>query len=763
VSKPISDYRPYVALAMALCPGKIKAQDEGPLALRLDQLARHVLLAGGSGMGKTELLKLLMRQLAGLKGPKVGFTFITPHEDACEEMVDYFAASGVPPERVHYIKPGDPSAGISLDLFASPPDRADLLRYKSWLSATADLILRAFLRNVPAADQEVMRRLKRWAKNVLVAAGLEAEGGRLGIDNALLLTDPSLPEFAAAWAKVGPELQRVFPEVHHDFVKLQTSYERNRDPQRQEAWVESTVNLLRDLLQPAVQQMFGRMAPSLSMREVILGGQIQLLNLAETDYLAADQGNQVGGLWINWMMATARRIAQERAKDDRVWHVLIVDEAPNYIAEDLGRSFVELRKFRMPIVLTVQDLAGLRKGDQVDLVSRTFSQCGIQMTFQQQDAEDVEYFARQMKYGDLDLTPLMLEHTLFKGYQKVFTRSVSAGAGASETRSESESRTRTRTVTSQTHTAASVQRSFALALAASRSEGESETEASGGSAGHTKGTSLTNSSAHSTQDAWSEGGSRASNQSMTTPLLEGNPTENKGTSVTTTEGKSRSAGATETCSLGETEQFSRQWNWSAGRGRNSSDTRGLTVTGGVGAGLTTGASQGEAHGESEGATTGKAEGKSRSLTLTVNEGYQADQEVVLRPNGKTVVAVTDQVYAMVNLLKTLPPRHAAVRVQGMRSPFVLEVWEVKDPYVERNQARPPCFRAARRGRYLAQVREAHACYFTPDEAARRRRLEQWLGGGASAAGKSGAALAGEGPEAPPEPPPTGPQDHPFNL
>ena len=69
-------------------------------------------------------------------------------------------------------------------------------------------------------------------------------------------------------------------------------------------------------------------------------------------------------------------------------------------------AVAELRKFKMSLILIFQDLSCLTKGE-LDLGPKVLSQCGIQITFQQQNPEDVELLAKHFAYPSLDLTPLM--------------------------------------------------------------------------------------------------------------------------------------------------------------------------------------------------------------------------------------------------------------------------------------------------------------------------------------------------------------------
>src|SRR5688500_11585102 len=93
-----------------LSPGRIVADDTASLRLTMEHLSRHVFLGGGTGQGKTMLLLLLMRQLMS---QGVGFTFLTPHTGACEEMLLYAGVKQIPPSNVIYFRPGNPERALS--------------------------------------------------------------------------------------------------------------------------------------------------------------------------------------------------------------------------------------------------------------------------------------------------------------------------------------------------------------------------------------------------------------------------------------------------------------------------------------------------------------------------------------------------------------------------------------------------------------------------------------------------------------------------
>jgi hypothetical protein len=708
---------------VVISPGTIRAATSAVLWLTMPMLSRNMVIAGTTGAGKTQLLLSLMRQFIE---EGIGFTFMTVHPGACEAVVRFCAAHGIPPSRILHFKPGDLSCGVSFDPWAHGPDRTSLVRYKSWLSATADRILRAFLRNVPSVDAEQMRRLKRWLKNVLVAGGIEVSGGHLGIDHALLLTDPSHEQFAPLWAKIGPELRRVFPEVHRDFVKLQASYARNHDPQRQEAWLESTINLLRDMLQPAVQQMFAQLSPSLSLREVILQSKVVLLDLSETDDLAREQGKQLGGLWYEFLMGEVRRLAEKLPEEERVWHPVVLDEFQNYVNESSGDNLGEMRKMRCPHICAFQDLSCLRKGDQLDLVGRFLSNVYTVITFALNNPEDAEYLAKVFKYSDLDLTPLIAPHALPDGFEKVIVRNVSFSEGTSHALSHATSVSETESVSRQRSTAHSIQRSVAHALSHSHSAGGSESHTDGGGLTHSRGKALTSSSTNGQQESWGRGSTVGNTEGKTVPLLESGGTENKNSAVTSSEHSGGGSSRSDSQSVAESENLGRSVNWSDTEGETWSDTRGHTKTRTNGTGRTEGESEGETHGITRGETNGETHGTTQGLSYGCAETYRAKTKIVETPNGKTVVSVNDQLYATIKTIFGLPDRMTLCKVRGAGPSFTLETHWVGDPYEELGKLFPEAFKEEEVRWYLSQLRDAHPCYFVPSEERRFARLAQFL-------------------------------------
>lgn len=736
---------------LLLSPGRILAEGSRALRLTAGHWSKHVFIAGGSGQGKSKLLELLVRQLID-QGQ--GGTLIDPHGDTARALLDYCAAAGIDPSRIVYLKPTTDHC-FSVDLLDGAPDgdgpnRA--LKLSAWIDSTADRIIRAFLRNNSAADQEMMRRLKHRMRTLIWCCAVTVDGRHLGLADMKALANPRRPEFAAVLDRIGPRLRELKPEVFHELEDLRAARSETLINQ----WMESTTNLLDDTLGVILQLVFGQHAATIDFKAVIRERKILLVDLGETDELSRAAGNVIGGFIISFLINTARKTLEA----ERVDHYLIVDEAENYIGEDMRMAFAELRKFRMPVCISFQDLSCLRKGD-LDLVERVVSICCLWFIFQQQDPENVEYLGKALKFGSLDMTPLLIDSTLPDGYDWVDTQGLNVGVSLNSTVSEAESATRTHSKTRQRHTAESLQESVSLALSRSESAGRTETETetethgTGGSAARAVSRTLGVTDGQSEQDGssfgesqshqTSTGESRGESQSSGLTYSPGGDSRSLGRSGThgRSEGTSNGTAVTEaqTHSLGsshsesdsitrgrtDTESWTRAAGWGLARGLSYTRSRGLTLGLGLSRGQTRGESDGVSDGLSLGLTRGRAEGQAVSVGVTFQKTPLARHRFLKVPNGKTVVAVADQFYGVMNLLAALPERTVLMKVKGMESPFMLQVHDVEDPYAAAGQPdRSAAWRAHDRAEFLKRVYEA-PFYFTPTDADHRGRVERFLG------------------------------------
>lgn len=729
------------AVQKIFSPGRIHAVGNDCLRLILKNVARHVAIAGGTGMGKTKLLELIVRQAAS---QGIGVTYISPHPDACNSLIDWLTVNDIDPNRVVYLEPTADHC-FTMDPFAGRPRGRSKKKQDRWLRRLASAIFSAYVRNVSKAEQEMMKRLKRWFKAACCLCGLDlGDGEYLGLGELPSFFDPGCPEFVRNMERVRPHTRsRMLRRCMRSFDKLADT----PTPERQERWVESSINLTEDCFGPTMMDVVSRRGASLSQRDVILQSKIQIVNTAAGGGdLSTEEGDCLGGLVLSQLIESAKGIPE----GERVLHIVIVDEFEHFIGEDIRTGFNELRKYELVFIVAYQDGSCLVKGD-LDVGQRLTSQCGLRMTFQQQSWRDIEEMSKDFVYGHLNLTPLLVDTVFPDGYDWVPTESLSLTENSTWTVADAKSLSRTFSETRQKHTARAISEQVALALSSSESNGTSRTNIYGEADAYSITESVkldvaknhTESNAESTgtsnQQSTSKGQTkgtgevRGSNESETlgrdfrpSALMSGDnhskslsssnvETISSALGTTNNETTGVSDGTTVTKGISRSDGESHTDNESRAYGNSFVKTVGVTLNVGSGETFTAGGSRGASRGESTGEThtDSKGGGTSRGITTSLTPLQRVRIERL--PSGRLVISVEDQIAAVINILASLPERMVLCKAQGMGSPFILRVHDVRDPYEEKGMFRSPAFREAMRKKYLERVYATHPFYFVPED------------------------------------------------
>lgn len=396
-----------------------------------DELATHMTVYGGTGKGKSKLLELIIRQLIE---QRAGVCVIDPHGDLAEDLLAwtmerYDATDKAVYRRINYFEPGSNTHRFQFDPFQYNELTGE--SYEDWLKAKVESVARTIIRKQGEAGFEGKPRLERFLTNVLYACGvrINANGDHLGLGDALVLLDPSHPSHEPIYSRIEPHLPS---EIRSDFEKV-----RGSKPRQQEDWVESTINRLRSFLSPAVKSLFaGEARQTLNFRDIIEKQAVMLVNLRRTRSFTIDQGNAIGGMFINEILEAAQ-IASRTAR--RPFY-LFIDEASRFVGKDLMDALAQFRKMKLSLCLAVQDLSSLELGE-IDMTAKVISQCGIHITFQQKYPEDLEVLGNLFGYPLIDFTPHTQEVDRFDGYEEIKTTDLtwSDTKGESETASETRS------------------------------------------------------------------------------------------------------------------------------------------------------------------------------------------------------------------------------------------------------------------------------------------------------------------------------------
>lgn len=412
----------------------------------------HMAVLGNSGGGKSKFLELFFRHRLVTGQP---FALWDPHGDLAKNLLAFVAAMKASGDdrlwrTVHYLTL-TPEAVYAYDPVLHAPDRRTVGDncYFQWMRTRINRLVRAVLRRLPEASQDIVVRLKRWMTCVFWAClvSLDDANTHVGLDKALVFTDPDDADFPALWARVRDVLPR---RVRRTFEKLIAE----RKDQNRERWVESTINKLEDILSPLLELVYSQQRESIDVRGIVQRGEFLLIDLKEGEFFSHEEKVALGGFLLVDVMA-AKEAEESLPEDERREYMVAVDEANELLGSDIPRWLRSTRKYRVPIVLGAQGLAALARGE-LDVAADVMVNCGAIVCFQNTWGPDKEVLADRMFGGNVDFTRRMVEVQRQRGL-RVLTYDE-----WSESFSEASNWSRSKTVTESRSHAHAVSQALAL-------------------------------------------------------------------------------------------------------------------------------------------------------------------------------------------------------------------------------------------------------------------------------------------------------------
>ena len=606
-------------------PGKPLAVGSPPILAGLtpSQLARHQVVLGMTGSGKSRYLELFARHLLD---HLVGFTFIDPHGDTVESILQYatYRAEQLGDDyllgRLHYLAPSTATV-FRLDPFAplerQPPGDSALVAANS-VHATAERLTRAFLRNFTQAEVEVMVRLTRWLRNAMTGVGVAGDNQqRLSVADLFVLLDPLHDHHVRVRDALLPHLPG---DVRRDFLRLMSI----KRPQDQDYYTESSMNRLRAVLSPLVQAIFS--APtteSFSFSGKIARHAIVLVNLKPAN-VTPEQTTIIGGLLINELFAA---VAADEAQ--RTPHHLIIDESMNFLGEDLEHILMQTRKWGLSMTLGAQSLRSFRKGE-LDLFEVCCDCCSTFISFAQRAPDTVEQLGKFFAMPNRILEERTDTRDRPDGYKfvKLLDEGKVSAISGGKTESETAGRTQSQGWQSVTGSSKSVVKTRSASQSTTHSDGRSD------SRGESRNTGV----------------AIGKNQSMTMQpiMLDG---ELSWVAVKT-QGESR----VDTTSKGESWSETRSSSDARGSQTGSAHAEGETATSSSGNSGQTGTTDSKGHSQTSGWQ------KSESQTVKTVPLAQHREEIIQLGEPRLSVPYQDAIFEA--LLSNLPDRTALCRTKG---------------------------------------------------------------------------------------------------
>ena len=161
-----------------------------------------------------------------------------------------------------------------------------------------------------------------------------------------------------------------------------SSLPRRRD---QDFYLESSMNNVRAFSDDMTEAVFGNHATSIDFKKILKQREILIVNLRPSLCLHESAARSIADFLIHSISAAAETLP----KKERTPHTLFIDEASQYVAEDLGEYLDEARKWKLSVALIGQQLSSFQRGD-VDIGEKVLSHCKLLASFQQKGLDDVE-------------------------------------------------------------------------------------------------------------------------------------------------------------------------------------------------------------------------------------------------------------------------------------------------------------------------------------------------------------------------------------
>ncbi len=355
--------------------------EKKPFGLRQADRRQHLYTVGQTGVGKSTMLRNLILQ--DIEAGK-GISFIDPHGDLAEEILDYIPSRRT--EDLVYFNPADQAYPMGLNLLQTVPRERRHLAVSGVLSA-----LKGIWRDSWGP------RLEYILSNALSAL-LECENvSLLGVQR--MLSD----ERYRRWI-----VKQVTDPIVRSFWL--DEFERYDAAFRREA-IAPIQNKVGQLLMAApLRNIIGQVKSAFDPGFMMGDRRILIANLSK-GALGEEAASLLGAILVTqFQLAAMSRVNTPEA--ERVDHTLVVDEFQNMIASSsLASMLSEARKYRLSLVLSHQYLDQLERGVREAI----FGNVGSIVSFRV-GTRDADILARELNraYNPSTFTELKNHHVCAK-------------------------------------------------------------------------------------------------------------------------------------------------------------------------------------------------------------------------------------------------------------------------------------------------------------------------------------------------------------
>ena len=339
----------------------------------LEDRRRHVYIIGKTGMGKSELLKEMIKQ--DIREGK-GVCVIDPHGDLVEDALRF-----IPPERaedVIYFDPSDTERPMGLNLLEAYTEE------QKHFMTTAIINLMYKLYD-PQRTGIIGPRFEHAVRNAMLT--VMSEPGSTFIEIVRVLTDAKY-------------VQELLPKIQDPIVKRYWTDQiaQTSDFHKSEVLDYIVSKFGRFVTNKTMRNIIGQSKSAFDFRKVMDEWKILLINLSK-GRLGEENSNFLGLVLIPKILVAAMS-RQEIPEEDRRDFFLYVDEFQNFATPDFATILSEARKYRLGLTVANQFIGQMDE----EIKNAIFGNVGTIISFRV-GVTDASYLAREFQpvFSEADL------------------------------------------------------------------------------------------------------------------------------------------------------------------------------------------------------------------------------------------------------------------------------------------------------------------------------------------------------------------------
>ena len=354
-----------------------------PIGLTTAEREKHVFITGGTGNGKTTLLKYGIVQ--DIKDNK-SLAVIDPHGDMAESLLRY-----IPEERIKdviYFNPDDLTYPIGLNLLELTPglDEEDSLREKELVTESVVSVFRKIF----SEDDSGGHRIEYVLRNAIHTA--------LTVENTTLFTVYDLLNNPSYRKKVVADLEN---DDLKNFWRNEIGKAGGMQQVKMVAGI--TAKIGRFLFSASAKRIFEQPKSTINFDE-ILDGKILICNFSKG--LIGEDTSQLFGIATLAKLQLAALRRARMPEEARKPFYLYVDEFQNFATPSFIQMLSEGRKYKLYLIMAEQSTSQQHDSKMIDVI---LANVGTVITFRSGNPSDerllLPLFRPYLKEGDVANLP----------------------------------------------------------------------------------------------------------------------------------------------------------------------------------------------------------------------------------------------------------------------------------------------------------------------------------------------------------------------